>query len=111
LESWVFDDGVFTGAEGANHPAEEMSERRDHSKNLTGTVQIERCTKSLILQVYDVWARHKRIRPRDSRQFFYGFPSEALGDLSQCRLFTFRKKQSTLDLTCDWRIVISPMIP
>ena len=31
----------------------------------------------------------QRIRLRDSRQFFQGFPSEPLGDLSQCRLFTF----------------------
>jgi hypothetical protein len=41
----------------------------------------------------------QRIRLRDSRQFFQGFPSEPLGDLSQCRLFTFGKQQSTLDLT------------
>jgi hypothetical protein len=31
----------------------------------------------------------QRIRLRDSRQFFQGFPSEPLGDLRQCRLFTF----------------------
>src|SRR5260370_31167856 len=44
--------------ESADHPAEEMSERRDHSKNLTGTIRIRRCAKSFILQVYDVLARH-----------------------------------------------------
>jgi hypothetical protein len=31
----------------------------------------------------------QRIRLRDRRQFFQGFPSEPLGDLRQCRLFTF----------------------
>jgi hypothetical protein len=40
-----------------------------------------------------------RIRLRDRRQFFQGFPSEPLGDFSQCGLFTFRKQQSALDLT------------
>jgi len=40
--------------ESADHPAEEMSERRDYSKNLTGTIRIQRCAKSFVLQVYDV---------------------------------------------------------
>jgi hypothetical protein len=31
----------------ADHPAEEMSERRDHSKNLSGKARIELCAKSI----------------------------------------------------------------
>ena len=31
----------------ADHPAEEMSERRDHSKNLSGKDRIELCAKSI----------------------------------------------------------------
>jgi hypothetical protein len=55
----IFKDEVLAGTEKAEHPAEEMSERRDHSKNLTGTVQIQRCAKLFILQVYDDLARHR----------------------------------------------------
>jgi hypothetical protein len=58
-ESQVFKDGALAGTASADHPAEEMSERRDQSKNLTGTVQIQRCATSLILQVYDVLARRR----------------------------------------------------
>ena len=57
-ENQVFEDEVRPATERTDQPAEEMSERRDHSKNLTGTVQIQRCAKSFILQVYDVSARH-----------------------------------------------------
>jgi hypothetical protein len=57
-ESQIFKDEVLVRAESADHPAEEMSERRDHGKNLTGTLRIRRCAKSIILQVYDVLARH-----------------------------------------------------
>jgi hypothetical protein len=35
-----------------------MSERGDHGKNLTGTVEIQLCAKSFILRVYDVLATH-----------------------------------------------------
>ena len=58
-ENQVFEDEVRPATERTDQPAEEMSERRDHSKNLTGTVQIQRCAKSFILQVYDVLARHR----------------------------------------------------
>ena len=40
------------------HPAEEMSERHDHSKNLIGTIRIQLFSRSFILPVYDVLARH-----------------------------------------------------
>jgi hypothetical protein len=57
-ESQVFEDEVLPGTESDEHPAEEMSERRDHSKNLTGIVGIQLFAKSFILQVYDVLATH-----------------------------------------------------
>jgi hypothetical protein len=37
-ESQVFKDEVLTGTESADHPAEEMSERRDHTKYLIETI-------------------------------------------------------------------------
>jgi hypothetical protein len=64
-ESQVFEDEVLAGAKSAYHPAEEMSERHDHGKNLTGKLRIELCAKSFILQVYEVLARH---RPRNDRR-------------------------------------------
>src|SRR5205823_7692393 len=57
-ECQVFEDEVRPATERTDQPVEEMSERRDHGKNLTGTVQIQLCAKSFILQVYDVSARH-----------------------------------------------------
>src|SRR5215469_1849791 len=39
------------------HP-EEMPERNHHGKNIIGTIRIQLCAKSFILQVYDVLARH-----------------------------------------------------
>jgi hypothetical protein len=46
-ESQVFEDEVLPRTEGADHPAEELSERRDHSKNLSGKARIELCAKSI----------------------------------------------------------------
>ena len=46
-ESQVFEDKVLPRTQGADHPAEEMSERRDHSKNLSGKARIELCAKSI----------------------------------------------------------------
>jgi hypothetical protein len=57
-ESQVFENEVLPGTENADHPPEEMPERHDHGKNLIGKVRIELCTKSFILRVYDVLARH-----------------------------------------------------
>ena len=31
-----------------------------HGKNLMGTIRIQLCAKSFILQMYDILARHKR---------------------------------------------------
>ncbi len=58
-ESQVFEDEVLPATESADHPPEEMSERRDHSKNFSGKARIELCAKSFILCVYDVLARHR----------------------------------------------------
>jgi len=52
------------GAESAEQPAEQMSERHDHVMNLTETSGIQLCAKSFILQVYDVLARHSCRRTR-----------------------------------------------
>ena len=60
-ESQVFEDEVLSGTENADQPAEEMSERHDHGKNFSGKVRIEPCAKSVILQVYDVLARHRSL--------------------------------------------------
>ena len=57
-ESQVLEDEVLPGTENADQPTEEMSERRDHSRNYIGKFRIELCAKSFILQVYDVLARH-----------------------------------------------------
>jgi hypothetical protein len=72
-ESQVLEDEVLTGTENADQPAEEMSERRDHSRNHIGKVRIELCAKSFILQVYDVLARHNPIR-NDMYQILDGVP-------------------------------------
>ena len=50
-ESQVFEGEVLAGPESAHHPAEEMSERHDHGKNLSGKVRIELCAMSFILGV------------------------------------------------------------
>jgi hypothetical protein len=57
-ESQVFEDEVLAGPDSAHHPAEEMSERRDHSQNFIEKVRIELFARSFILQVYDLLARH-----------------------------------------------------
>ena len=59
IESQVFKDEILPGTESADQSPEEMSERRDHSRNHIGKIRIELCGKSFILQVYDVLARHR----------------------------------------------------
>src|SRR5271166_1485556 len=56
-ESQVFEDEVLAGAKSADEPPEEMPERHNHGKNIIGTIRIQLCAKSLILQMYDVLAR------------------------------------------------------
>src|SRR5215831_18334909 len=58
MESQVLKDEVLLGAESDEQPAEQMSERHDHVKNVTETSRIQLCAKSFILQLYDVLARH-----------------------------------------------------
>src|ERR1700720_4493683 len=50
-ERQVFEDEVRPATESADHPPEEMSERHDHGKNLSGKDRIKLCAKSLISQV------------------------------------------------------------
>ena len=57
-ESQVFKDEVPAGAKRADDPPEEMPERHNHGKNIIGTIRIQLCAKSFILQVYDLLARH-----------------------------------------------------
>src|SRR5271166_5245875 len=52
-ESHVFEDEVLAGAKSAYHPAEEMSERRDHGKNLIGNYP-----NSALRQVIDFTGGH-----------------------------------------------------
>jgi len=66
MESQVLKDELLMGAESAEQPAEQLSERHDHVKNLTETSRIQLCAKSFILQVYDVLARHSRGRSGQS---------------------------------------------
>src|SRR6516225_5876596 len=57
-ESQVFEGEVLAGAKRADDPPEEMPERHNHGKNSIGTIRIQLCAKSFILQMYDVLARH-----------------------------------------------------
>ena len=56
-ESQVFEDEVLAGAKRADDPPEEMPEGHNHGKNIIGTIRIQLCFKSFILQMYDVLAR------------------------------------------------------
>jgi len=58
-ESQVFEDEVLAGAKRADEPREEMPERHSLGKNIIGTIRIQFCAKSFILQMYDVLARHR----------------------------------------------------
>ena len=58
-ESQVLEDEVLPETENADQPAEEMSERYNHSRNYIGKVRIELCAKSFILRVYDILASHR----------------------------------------------------
>ena len=51
MESQVLKEELLMGAESADQPAEQMSERHDHVKNLTETSGIQLCAKSFILHV------------------------------------------------------------
>lgn len=43
------EDEVFPATKSADHPAQEIPERHNHGKNLTGTVRIELFSKLFIL--------------------------------------------------------------
>ena len=68
MESQGFEYEALPRTESADHPAEDMSERRDHGKSLTGKVPIELCAESFILQEYDVLARSAQLACRESAQ-------------------------------------------
>jgi hypothetical protein len=53
-ESEIFEDEALSRTKSRDNPAEEMPERRNHGKNLTGTPQIGLVANSLILRVHDV---------------------------------------------------------
>jgi hypothetical protein len=53
-----------------------MSERRDHSKNFTGTGGIQLFAKSFILQVYDVLATHSCSPAKRRRRASEAFPTK-----------------------------------
>src|SRR5260370_34657019 len=78
-ESQVLEHEVLPGMESADQPAEEMSERHNHGKNCSGKIRIQSFTKSFILQVYDVLARHKedisRLRCRSFRMITWSSKS------------------------------------
>lgn len=76
-ECQVLEDEVLPGAESADQPAEEMSERHDHGKNFTGRIRIQLFAKSLILQVHDVLARHTCL-PIQTHNVAIGFPRSKL---------------------------------
>jgi len=57
-ESQVFEDEVLAGAKRADDPPEEIPEQHNHGKNIIGTIRIQLCANSFILQMYDVLARH-----------------------------------------------------
>ena len=61
-ESQVFEDEDLAGAKRADDPPEEMPERHNHGKNSIGTIRIQLCAKSFILQMVDVLARHSTLR-------------------------------------------------
>src|SRR6516225_10205783 len=65
-ESQVFEDEVLAGAQRADDPPEEMQERHNHGKNIIGTIRIQCCAKSFVLQMYDVFARHRIIASAES---------------------------------------------
>jgi hypothetical protein len=65
-ESQVFEDEVRPATERTDQPAEEMSERHDHGKNLSGKDRIKLCAKSFISQVCNLLARHRPFRPARS---------------------------------------------
>ena len=51
-EGQVFEDEILAGAKRADNPPEEMPERNNHGKNIIGTIRIQLCAKSFILQEY-----------------------------------------------------------
>jgi prolyl oligopeptidase len=81
-ESQVFEDEALAGTANTDHPAEKMSERRDHSKKLTGTFRIQPLAKSFFLQVYDVWTRHRSINLKFMRPRAIWFTRKGLGCIS-----------------------------
>jgi hypothetical protein len=73
-ESQVFEDEVLAAAKRADDPPEEMPERDNHGKNIIGTIRIQLCAKSVILQTYDVLARHRVIERLAAAEIQLGSP-------------------------------------
>lgn len=86
-ESQVFEYQALPRTESADHAAEEMSERRDHGKSLTGKVPIELCAESFILQAYGILATSVLLACRESTHTSFA-RTEKMHDLSKSRPLT-----------------------
>jgi len=94
MESQVLKDEVRMGAGSAEQPAEQMSERHDHVKNVTETSRVQLCAKSFILQVYDVSARHSPFRQKAvSVEYRMVVPASAN---ARCTLTTFPSNSASI---------------
>ena len=100
-ESQVFKGEVLAGAKRADDPPKEMPERRNHGKNITGTIRIEPCAKSFILQVYDLLASH---RPQ------YGLTTT--GELKRSRIKLLSRKIASVgpDSTTTTKLQKQPLL-
>ena len=54
----IFKHRVLTGLEGANRPAENVPEPRDHGENINETSPTELIPKPMILRMYGVLMTH-----------------------------------------------------
>ena len=105
-ESQVFKDELLVGAKRADDPPEEMPERHNHGKNTIGTIRIQLCAKSVILQMYDLLARH-RCRHRAGHCLLLSYDGfGSLGDLG-CRDFhSFFQAKSVHYLTIHLEFLV-----
>ena len=55
----IFKHEVLTGLEGANRPAENVPEPRDHGENINETSPTELIPKPMILRMYGVLMTHR----------------------------------------------------
>jgi hypothetical protein len=53
MESQVLEDEVLAGVNRDRRSTQEMPKRHNHGKNIIGTIRIQLCAKSCILQMCD----------------------------------------------------------